>query len=160
MNWLESLSPRDRNALLAGAAALLVALLYLGLWEPLANHEARLAERVAQQREQLAWMQTAAAEARQLRGRGGASAAPSAGGSLLSTIDQAAAAAGLKETVKRVAPEGGGTVRVWLGEAPYPAVLRWLQALARQGILPQAVQMERVEVPGRVDARVLLAGAG
>ena len=158
MNALGSLSSRDRATLLAGAVVIVAALFYLAVWEPLDERRTTLIERTAQQTEQLAAMRRSAAEARQLRGRGTTATTQAAGGSLLSNVDQAASATGLKPSVKRVAPEGDSTVRVWLGEAPYGAVVKWLEALAKQGITPRTVQMEHGEGGGRVDARVLLAG--
>lgn len=158
MSWLQTLSPRDRAALLGGGAVLALVLFYVAAWEPLATRRAELAERVTQQRAQLAWMQAAAAEARTLLARGGPQQA--AGGSLLSLIDRTAGEAGLGGAVRRLAPEGDDGVRVWLGEAPYPALLRWLETLQRQGIALQTLQAERHETPGRVEARVLVGRAG
>ena len=157
MSWLQTLSPRERAALLGGGAVLALVLFYVAAWEPLATRRAELAERVTQQRTQLAWMQAAAAEARTLLARGGPQQA--AGGSLLSLIDRTAGEAGLGDAVRRLAPEGDDGVRVWLGEAPYAATVQWLESLARLGISPLSVQMERHEASGRVEARLLLGRA-
>ena len=154
MNWFQARAPREQR-LIAGGAVLLVALLvYLVAWEPLAGREARLASRVAQQRAQLAWMQSASAELRELAPLGATGSDD--GTSLLSLIDRSAGEAGLADAIKRLAPEGDREVRVWLGDANYAATLRWLEALARLGVTPRSVQMERHDKAGRIEARLLL----
>ncbi len=157
MNWFRSRAPREQRLLAGGAALLAALLLYLLAWEPLAEREARLASRVSQQRDQLAWMQGAAAELRNLAPTAPAGQADDA--SLLSLIDRTAGEAGLGPAVRRLAPEGDREVRVWLGDAPYLATVRWLEGLARLGVVPRTVQMERHEKSGRVEARLLLGRA-
>ena len=158
MNWLQTLSARERQILIGGTALLAVTLLFLLAWEPLAERQQRLGSLVEQQRSQLAWMTSAAAEVATMAPRG----APSADGngmSLLSLIDRSATEAGLGDAVKRMAPEGDRGVRVWLGDAPYQATIRWLESLGRAGINPVTVQMERNETSGRIEARLLLGRA-
>lgn len=157
MNWFQARTPREQRILAGSAAVLAALLLYLLAWEPLTEREAQLASRVDQQRSQLAWMQAATAE---LRGLAPASSAGQGDdSSLLSLIDRTASEAGLAASVKRLAPEGDHEVRVWLGNAPYIATVRWLENLARLGIAPRTVQMERHETDGRVEARLLLGRA-
>lgn len=155
MNWFHTRSPRERQVLVGGAAVLAALLFYLVAWEPLTDRERELAARVAQQREQLAWMRSAAAELRTMTPRG--SPGTEDGGSLLSVIDRSANDAGLASAVRRLAPEGDGRVRVWLGDAPYRTTVRWLESLARRGVVPLSVQMERGESAGQVEVRLLLS---
>jgi general secretion pathway protein M len=140
---------------LGGAAVLAAALFYLAVWEPMGERRQVLAERVDQQREQLAWLRDAAAEVR-TRGPTGDARKAAGGASLLSLVERSAGEAGLAASVRRLAPEGEHGVRGWLGDAPYRATVRWLEALERLGITPSAVQMERDEGSGRVEARLLL----
>ena len=158
MSWLQTLSARERQVVAGGTALLVATLLFLLAWEPLVEREQRLGSMVEKQRSQLAWMTAAAAEAAALTPRG----TPSTDGdgmSLLSLIDRSATEAGLGDAVKRLAPEGDRGVRVWLGDAPYQATIRWLESLGRAGINPLTVQMERNETSGRIEARLLLGRA-
>jgi len=158
MNWLQTLSARERQAVTGGVILLIATLLYLLAWEPLAERERQLTTRVEQQRIQLAWMTSAAAEAGALTPRGTPSG-NNDGTSLLSLIDRSAADAGLGAAVKRLAPEGDRGVRIWLGNASYQATIRWLESLGRTGIHPLNVQMEHHETDGRIEARLLLGRA-
>jgi general secretion pathway protein M len=159
VNWWRALGERDRWALVAGTVLLLAALFYLLIWEPLGERQARLETRVAEQHEQLAWMREARSRIQALASAS-APAPTASGASLLSTIDQAASSNGLQGAIKRVAPEGDHQVRVWLGEAPYAAVLRWLETLQHQGIMLETLQMEQHATPGRIEARVLVGRSG
>jgi general secretion pathway protein M len=158
MNWLQTRSARERQLLAGGALLLAALLLYLLAWEPLAQREQALAERVAQQRSQLTWLAGAASEARTLTRRERVPEAQD-GASLLSVIDRSAAQAGLGAALQRLAPEGDQGVRVWLDDASYAATLQWLDALGGHGIHVVSVQMEGHATRGRITARLLLGRA-
>src|SRR5512143_1451242 len=97
-----------------GAGAVVVALM-LGwalLWYPLSHTRADLAARVARQRDDLAWMRQALAEARNLHAQGAHNRADRQGKSLLALADVSARGAGLTGALKRVEPGGSNSVRV------------------------------------------------
>jgi general secretion pathway protein M len=62
--------------------------------------------------------------------------------------------------LQRVEPEGANGVRVWLEQAPFDDVLRWLDKLSTErGVRVTAFATERrAEQPGRADVRVVLEG--
>ncbi|MFN2308948.1 MAG: type II secretion system protein GspM [Gammaproteobacteria bacterium] len=157
--WWDGLGERER--LILGVSTLLAVplLVWALLWWPLAGAVERVEQEVAEQREQLRWMQAAAAEVSQLRGSG-AQAAGLGGRSLLAVVDQSARAAGLGAGLKRVEPESADAVRVRLEGVSFDAVVTWLDVLSRQfGVLASLVSIEREATPGQVTVRLTLHAA-
>ena len=92
MAYWQGLQPRERVMLLVGGVALLFALFYFLLWQPVMNARMQMQQEVQQQRTLLQWMKEAASEAKALRGISGQNGgAKGLGGqSLLSLVDQSA----------------------------------------------------------------------
>ena len=152
----QQLAPRERMLVSLAAGVMAVMLAYLLIWQPLFGSTARLREEVAGQRDLLQWLQSIEPEVQQLRGarsiRG-----PGAGGSLMSLVDQTSSASGLKPFVTRIQPEGDKEVRVWLEQAPYDEVMRWLIALEMDaGVRILEFSVTRGPAPGLVGARINL----
>jgi general secretion pathway protein M len=142
---------------MAAAALVALLLLYAMIWSPLRSGYVERREMVAGQRDTAAWMQESAQLLAQLK-RSGSSGQGLQGQSLLSLADSTARAGGLAAALKRVEPEGGNSVRVWLEGASFDQVIQWLGSLAeRYGISADTVSMERVaDAAGRVNARLTL----
>jgi general secretion pathway protein M len=155
--WWDGLSQRDRRILMVGGALLCVLLPYMLIWQPLNDRAERLERTLVNQRADVGWMQEAAA---QLRASAGAvSATRTTGQSLLGTIDRTVREGPLAGTVRRVQPEGGNTVRVWLEDAPFDDLVIWLGVLeTRHGIRATSLVVDRQAAPGRVNARLTLEG--
>jgi len=157
--WWLSLQPRERRLVGGGGVLLALLALYTLVWEPYASEREALEQRVAAQRELLTWMEQAAQEVRALRGSA-APVADTSGQSLLALVDSTAKAQGLGKTVTRVQPEGTGSVRVWLEQAPFDRMLVWLDTLTgKYGIRVGGVVAERTDTPGLANARVVLEAA-
>lgn len=158
--WWDGLGTRERLILAAGALVVVPLLLWALLWRPLVGGVARLEQDVSVQREQLRWMQNAAAEIGQLRGSGAQAAGGLGGRSLLAVVDQSARGAGLGNGLKRIEPESTDAVRVRLEGVPFDAVVQWLDELSRQfGVLASLVSIEREAAPGQVNVRLTLHAA-
>lgn len=158
--WWDGLGTRERLILIAGVAIVVPLLLWALLWRPLVGGVERLESDVAAQREQLRWMQNAAAEIDQLRGSGAQAAAGLGGRSLLAVVDQSARGAGLGSGLKRIEPESADAVRVRLEGVSFDAVVTWLDELSRQfGVYASLVSIEREPVPGQVSVRLTLHAA-
>lgn len=158
--WWDSLGTRERLILIAGVAIVVPLLLWALLWRPLVGGVERLEADVAAQREQLRWMQNAAAEIDQLRGSGAQATAGLGGRSLLAVVDQSARGAGLGSGLKRIEPESADAVRVRLEGVSFDAVVTWLDELSRQfGVYASLVSIEREPVPGQVSVRLTLHAA-
>jgi len=151
--WWSGLAERERRVLGTGAAALGLIVLYVGAWEPL----------VSAKRQQHADLQAARALATQLESlaavasRGGDSAVAGAGQSLLAIIDQTRRSSPITKPPSRLQPEGDATVRIWLEDVPFDALVRWLDELqTRYGVRVDDADIERESGPGLVNARLTL----
>lgn len=159
-NWFLGLAPRERAMVTAGAAVLLLLVLYLMLWEPLDSRVKGLREGLDSQQGTLAWMQGASQEVRQLRGTGGRTAGND-NRSLLTIVDQSARASGIKQALQRMEPDGSTGVRLWLATTPFDRLIGWLGQLEHDyGIVATAVSMEPKEPVGTVEARITLERGG
>ena len=156
--WLESLGRRERLMVFAGAAAVLLLLVYSLLWSPLHEAYSRMQEDVLAQRETAQWMEQSAQRLQQLKQSRGPASGGLGGQSMLALADSSARAQGLAAALKRVEPESGGNVKVWLENAAFDTVVQWLGSLhAKYGIRADAVTMEQVSgMAGRVNARMTL----
>ena len=156
-DWFNSLETRDRRAVLVAVAAIALAAFYFLFWEPQVASRQRLEEDIEQQRETLAWMRGAAAEARVLASSEGQAVAPRAGKSLLGLVDRTARAASLSPAITRMEPQGTERVRIWLKDADFDKVVAWLGQLHRQhGMKVSNLDLERGKVPGMVGGRLAL----
>ncbi|MCW8919196.1 MAG: type II secretion system protein M [Gammaproteobacteria bacterium] len=155
-HYWHNLQAREQRTLLLGGVVTLLLLLYGTVLDPFAQEMQRLEQRVAEDRELLAWMEQAAVQVKQLRGSGAARRAD--GQSLLSLLDASAKQSGLGAALKQVKPEGVG-VRLRFETAGFDALVGWLGRLAaEQGVGVTTLTLERLAQPGRVNATVVLEG--
>jgi len=153
--WSE-LEQRERLFLMAGGAALIVALLYFALVAPLSHSKAQLASRVQQERADLVWMRGAAARIKAMRGTRGTPSALK--GSLLATVDASARDAGISGAVKSLQQDSGTSVRARLEGAAFDKMLTWLGGLHRRyGVRVESIDLERAEGSGQINASVVLS---
>lgn len=153
--WWATLAEREQRVLAVGAVVVGLTVLYLGIWEPVvkAQHDRELALEDA--RALATMLETLAVEVQ--RGRGAAGGTAGAGQSLLSVVDQSRRASALTKPPTRLQPEGDATVRIWLDDVPFDALLRWLGDLqARYGVRVDAADIERQSGQGLVSARLTL----
>ncbi len=151
----QQLAPRERVLLAAAGAVTACLLAYLLIWQPLFNSTDRLREAVAEQRALVQWLIAIEPEVKALRGARGSHVA--AGGSLLALVDQSSKANGLGQFVTRIQPEGDREVRVWLEQAPYDEIMRWLLTLETDtGVRIAELNVSRGPAPGLVSARLNL----
>lgn len=157
-NWWAGLAPRERIILLAGLAVLGLILIWLLVVEPVASQRADLRRDVMQLTADHTWMQQAATEVRRRAGmqRDIQPGAAGAAGSVLTLIEVSANAAGIKEAMERVQPEGEGA-RLWFDAVAFDSLVRWLAELEqRQGLLVSQLAVDAGAEPGIVSARVLV----
>lgn len=154
--WWGTLAPREQRVLGAGAIVVAGAILYLGVWEPLA--QARRDRQLALEDARALAAQLEALAVEIQGGRGGAAAGTvGAGQSLLAVVDQSRRASALTKPPSRLQPEGDGVVRIWLEDVPFEALLRWLGDLQlRYGVRVDTADIERESGPGLVNARITL----
>ena len=159
MNPLEQLSPRERRTVVGGGAALILVVLYFGIWLPLTDKMDALGRSVMQKRQDVAWMRQAAAEVRQLKGTSAASSTASGSRSLLGVINQTARPLLKGAVVKRVEEEQRDSVRVWIEQTAFDDLMRWLDLLERRhGVTISSLVIDRQDQPGRVNVRLIVRG--
>lgn len=152
----QQMAPRERLLVSIAGGVTALALGFLLVWQPLFESTARLREEVADQRGLLQWLHAIEPEVQKLRGARGVPGV-GAGGSLMSLVDQTSTRSGLKSFVTRIQPEGDKEVRVWLEQAPYDEVMRWLITLELDaGVRIVEFNVSRGPAPGLVGARINL----
>ena len=151
----DQLAARDRRALALLAVALLLAVLYFGVWQPVAGfyQEARASHDSAQ--ELVAWMQAKQPQLEKLAAAGRGDK-PTDRRALIALVTRLADEEGL--VLQRFEPSGNQAVRLWLEPAEFARVARWLERLTvDHGVLVDQAGLDRDEVPGMVRARLTLA---
>lgn len=157
-HWWAGLAPRERIILIAGLAVLGLLTFWLLAIEPIVNQRAELRREVMQLTADHTWMQQTAVEVRRRAGmqRDIQPGLTGATGSVLTLIEVSANAAGIKEAMERVQPEGKGA-RLWFDTIAFDTLVRWLAELEqRQGLVVSQLSVDAGAAPGMVSARVLV----
>jgi general secretion pathway protein M len=153
--WWMNLAERERQLLLAGSIALVVAILYWGGWHPLQQALQQSRSQVQQLQQQLSWMQQQAPLVSQLK--------QSAHVNEVSDTDIASALTVSSKTqriaLKRIQPQGANAL-VELDAMGFDQLTSWLDLLERQyNITPQQIELQTIPGhAGKVQVRRLLLG--
>ncbi|MBL1432592.1 MAG: type II secretion system protein M [Gammaproteobacteria bacterium] len=160
--WWAGLNQRERRILIIGAIVVSIALIYLLLVEPFVTQVKELDASVSEQTELLQWMQVSEQQVAMSRAKTGSGKSVAAGGgSLLALVDQTAKRSKLGDAIKRVEPEGGQGVRLWLEQASFDNILLWLAKIKQSdGVEVSRISIEQPDSPGIVNARVSLQRGG
>lgn len=156
--WFMSLQTRERIFVMAAVVFIVLAIGWVGVWNPLdANHKAA-AERVA------AWERSLAA-LRPMRGQiqataSGAPATTNQDQSLVVIVDNSLRQRGLYNSLQRSLPTPAGNgIRVEFESAAFDDLILWLGDLHRQyGLQVEngSFTMASGNIPGRVNSSVTL----
>lgn len=153
--WWAGLAPRERVILCGGGVLLTLVLLYLLIWEPVAEQREQVRADIGALSADLLWMQQVAGQVKRLAAQQGSqTGSGSSGGSLLTLVEVSARAAGINGALERVQPEGQGA-RLWLTETGFDELLRWLGDLEqRHGLAVSQLAVDAGTAPGMVTARI------
>lgn len=155
-DWWQQLNLRQQRLLMLAGVVLLGVIVYVGLWEPLAESRQLERERVAEQQALHDWLNAVAPVAERLQ-REGDQAVDLGGRSLLGLTDSTVRAAGLAGSLSRIEPAGDGQVRVWLDNADFISTINWLQQLSLDyPIEVTHLGMDRAGNDGKVNVRLTL----
>ena len=156
--WLSKFSPREQLSLLLLGGAIVLYVLYMWVWSPIASQRDQLAIQNQGVAESLQRVDAMVSEVMQLRdseGRG------SAGNrrNLTSLISQSTARRQLQ--VSRLQPNSRGEIQVRLEAAAFDDLLQWLHEMEfTQALLVREVSITQAGSAGRVNATVRIAQAG
>ena len=144
-SWLASLSPRERLLLVAGAIALVLAVVVLGIWQPLRADRAAELGRIARYDRMLAALS-------QLPAATHSTADPRP---IATILAQTAAAQGL--SILRLDTPRTGTATLTLKDAPFETLVLWIDGLNHDsGLAITSATIRRSETPGTVSADLSL----
>ena len=155
----EALQPREQLIVAAGGLVLALVLIYWVLWQPFALARAHARAELDGARSLATRIEQLGAQAQQGQAGGGP---PVVGAdvSLLSAVDQASKDGVLGKAPSRMQPDGDKQVRVWIEDANFEAVLRWMDDLQNRYLVRvDGVTLERRPAPGTVNVRMSLVRA-
>ncbi len=154
--WFMQLNQREQLSVTVMVVAVVLCLLYLFLWKPLATQRAALALQNTATAESLGRVDAMASEYKQLRKSG---AKASSNRNLTTLINQSTAQSSL--SVSRLQPNAKGEIQVRLENAAFDKLLSWLHRVEfREGLLVREVSVTQTGNAGRVNATVRIAQAG
>lgn len=142
---------REQQMLLAGAAAVLLTLVYLVVWEPAQRARVAAENELSSARATAQQLERAAALVPAQRAQQQASAGRDR--SLLAQVNQATRSNTLGKSPERLQPDGEDAVRVWLEDVQLEALLRWLVEVEQRGLRVVSADVERRD-PGLASARL------
>jgi len=155
-DWWLTRSPRDKLALMIAFSAIVLLLIYLLIWLPFQQQIEKNRALVASQRSTLTWMQDRVADIKLLKQQLSSNKS-GRGEALLTLVDRTAKNNQLRQFIQRLKPEGSTAVRIWVEQAPFDSLIKWLGQLVNQhGILLESVSIERQEKSGLINARLNL----
>ena len=143
---------RDRIALVGLSVFLFLVFISYGLWIPLTNYVSESTDRHANRLELLQWMQSTEDDARAASGVVPESSR--SGQSLLTLVSRTSQSTKVKPA--RLQPEGSDEVSVWFETVEFNQLLMWMNKLRQEGISVRQLSIDRQEVEGTVNARVVL----
>ena len=153
--WWADLAVRERGLVLAGAAVLLASSVFLGVLEPLSEHNQQREKALLAQSANLRWLE----DQRPLvaAGRGITPVGPDAGRSILAVLNEAASAEGVAAQLKRVTPVSEQQVMLSFEDVPYANFMRWLRTLERQrGARVERIHLAKTALPGQINVELTL----
>lgn len=154
--WFFSRQPQERFALIIMAIFLIGAAFYALFWLPLNEEIAQKKRWISEQQKTLSWMQQTAVKIHRLTSNRHADPLKR-GNALLTTIDSTAKQQQIREAVKRIKPQGNDKVQLWLEQASFDRMIRWLDVLQqRHGVSISTITVDRQNDSGLVNARINL----
>ncbi|MCG7904983.1 MAG: type II secretion system protein M [Candidatus Thiodiazotropha taylori] len=158
--WWLSKTPQEHLAMIVGGTAVLLLLIYLIVWRPFQQSLEQKALLVKSQESTLQWMKDNADLVKNMRsnqpGKGAAS-----NEALLTLVDRTAKRIQLRQQIKRIKPQGDDSVQLWVEQASFDTLIRWLGQMTQEYALNiESLNIDRQDAPGLINARVVLQRGG
>lgn len=140
--WWYTLGARERLMVLIGTAALILILIWALVLDPINSKLKTLRAQVPIKEQTVSWMNTQAQSvaplvAKAQRERGDTSIP------LLTIIEQTAAQAQMRDSIKRIQPGEDNDVQVWLSDAYFDPWIQWVEVLKKKGIEVSSLTVNR-----------------
>lgn len=149
------LAMRERAMLSLGSLLLVTTLYFIGVVEPLAEARQRAIARLAAAREELAFLNEAAARLSQLAPLPPAAVAVTTPDSFISVLNTSADEHGLGKGLRRIDATGPNEASLTLEGVDYANLMLWILALRdKYGIDVARLQMDRHAQPALVDVQL------
>ncbi len=159
--YWNQLKPNERTMLSVGGIIVTILMLYLLLLEPFMLKADELTVKIASQKAQVEYLKEASIEVKQLQALRTGSSANIKDQSLLVVVDQTAKKNNLGNFLKRIEPNGSDRVRVWLDNAPFDDVAKWLSFLhSKYQLGVESAVFDKVDAKGRVNVRLVFLEGG
>jgi len=156
--WFEQLDARERILVMIAGGLAVVALIVMAGIRPIVTQSARGHERVEDKRELLAELREVATRLGPQRGGAAQPDVPSSSQSMVLVIDQTTRGSGLAQNLKRNQPDGTSSIRLRFENAPFDALITWLNDLQdRHGMSVTSANIDVAAEPGRVNCNLTLA---
>lgn len=162
-SFFNRMSDREQLSLILMSLFLVLTLFYLMLWEPLFQERERLIAKVESDLHEYHWMQGAVAVWKQYEmvSRKERKGKLPKGKSLLGVVDASAKRFKLKDSLRRIEPDGKHGVKLSFEEGAFDSLIKWLGVMEqRYGVEVSRMNITRQEGPGVVNARISLQVAG
>jgi len=159
--WWLSKTQREQLMLILVGAVMLLFLLYLLAWLPFTEAVERNRLQVVSKQATLQWMEENLPEVQRLSKQQNTKRGASTNEALLTLVDRTSKQSQLRQQIQRIKPQGDDGVQLWVEQAPFDTLLKWLGDLSDQhGIVIDTLNIDRQEQPGVVNARLVLQRGG
>jgi len=159
--WLSrwhGLQARERILIVFTAVLLGGFIFYIALWHPLQSELTRLQRVAPETRNRLVLMRVQAKQIKKLKTRGPTN---TSGGNVLTHLEQAANARGLRQNISKMEPDGRGGVRLTLEAVGFNNLISLLSDLHKKyGLRVDNANIDMASEEGMVNARLHLQGGG
>ena len=148
--WFYAKEPSEQKILSLVAAVVAISLLWLLLWKPVSDWQAKADNRFENAQATLSWMR-----ANEQRARATAGVSTPTGGdrSLVPLLTRAAQGLGLK--LNRLQPRSDGGVTVSIEGQTFDKLLAWVAGLQENNsVVVTKVSINHKDIPGLVDAQL------
>lgn len=155
--WFESLAQRERLLVLLASALAMMAVVVIGVLQPLASTRNALVDELTAKRSVLDDIERVAARFGQ-SGGAAATADQTTAESLVVLIDRTTRSRGLAAHLRRNEPDGANGIRLRFENVPFDDLVLWLGDLqALHGIAVTNASADPTDNPGRVSANLQLS---
>ncbi|MCD9545992.1 type II secretion system protein M [Photobacterium carnosum] len=154
--WWKALSQREQHLLLGAGSALMIAILYWGVWQPLNQRAIDAQNKINQQRQLLNWVEHKANQITALKRAGGTVNVSDEG--LNQVINETTTR--FKIDLIRMQPRNDA-LQVWVQPLPFDTLVNWLVYLQQSfGINTQFIDLSKTDKNGMVEVNRLQLGRG